>query len=71
MQWVGKCRQNCKSGIQNSGGNDLVTIKLVDEENGFILLQSMGTEGKVGIYIYSEYSLFPSYIEVQILPKTV
>ena len=52
-------------------GNDLVTIKLVDEENGFILLQSMGTEGKVGIYIYSEYSLFPSYIEVQILPKTV
>ncbi len=52
-------------------GNDLVIIKLVDEENGFILLQSMGTEGKVGIYIYSEYSLFPSYIEVQILPKTV
>jgi hypothetical protein len=52
-------------------GNDFVTIKLVDEENGFILLQSMGTEGKVGIYIDSEYSLFPSYIEVQLLPKTV
>lgn len=53
------------------GGNDLVTIKLVDEDNGFILLQSIGTEGKIGIYIDSEYSLFPSYIEVQILPKTV
>jgi hypothetical protein len=52
-------------------GNDLVTIKLVDEENGFILLQSIGIIGKVGIYIDSEYSLFPSYIEVQILPKTV
>ncbi len=52
-------------------GNDLVIIKLVDEENGFILLQSVGTEGKVGIYIDSEYSLFPSYIEIQILPKTV
>jgi hypothetical protein len=26
-------------------GNDLVTIKLVDEENGIILLQSIGTEG--------------------------
>lgn len=52
-------------------GNDLVIIKLVDEENGFILLQSIGTEGKVGIYIDSEYSLFPSFIEVQILPKTV
>lgn len=52
-------------------GNDLVTIKSVDEENGFILLQSVGTEGKVSIYIDSEYSLFPSYIEVQILPKTV
>lgn len=50
--------------------NDLVTIKLVDEENGIILLQSIGTEEKVGIYIDSEYSLFPSYIEVQILPKT-
>jgi hypothetical protein len=34
-------------------------------------LQSTGTEGKVGIYIESKYSLFPSYIEVQILPKTV
>jgi len=52
-------------------GNDLVIIKLVDKENGFILLQSVGTEGKVGIYIDSEYSLFPSYIEIQILPKTV
>jgi len=52
-------------------GNDHVTIKLVDEEDGFILLQSIGTKGKVGIYIDSEYSLFPSYIEVQILPKIV
>ncbi|MGB5847334.1 MAG: hypothetical protein WBH40_02535 [Ignavibacteriaceae bacterium] len=52
-------------------GNDLVIIKLVNEENGFILLQSIGTEGKVGINIDSEYSLFPSYVEVQILPKTV
>ncbi len=52
-------------------GNNLVTIKLVDEENGIILLQSIGTEGKVGIYVDSEYSLFPSYIEVQILPKSV
>jgi hypothetical protein len=52
-------------------GNDLVIIKLVNEENGFILLQSIGTEGKVGINIDSEYSLFLSYVEVQILPKTV
>ncbi len=52
-------------------GEDLITIKLVNEEDGFILLQSIGMEGKVGIYIDSEYSLFPSYIEVQILPKTV
>ena len=52
-------------------GDDHVRIKLVDEEGGFILLQSIGTEGKVGIYIDSEYSLFPSYIEVQILSKTV
>ena len=52
-------------------GEDIVTLKLVNEEDGFILLQSIGMEGKVGIYIDSEYSLFPSYIEVQILPKTV
>jgi len=52
-------------------GDNLVIINSVNEENGFILLQSIGTEGKVGIYIDSEYSLFPSYIEIQILPKTV
>ena len=52
-------------------GDNLVKIKLVDEENGFILLQPIGMEGKAGIYIESEYSLFPSYIEIQILPKTV
>jgi hypothetical protein len=52
-------------------GTSLVTTKIVNEEDGFILLQSTGTEGKVGIYIESKYSLFPSYIEVQILPKTV
>ena len=51
--------------------DDLVTIKLVNEEEGFILLQSIGMEGEVGIQIDSEYSLFPSYIEIQIFPKTV
>lgn len=52
-------------------GDNLVLIKSVDQENGFILLQSLGIEGTVGIYIDSEYSLFPSYIEIKILPKTV
>lgn len=52
-------------------GNNLILIKSVDQENGFILLQSVGVEGTVGIYIDSEYSLFPSYIEIQIHPKTV
>ena len=52
-------------------GTGLETIKIVNEKDGFILLQSTGTEGKVGIYIDSKYSLFPTYIEVQILQKTV
>jgi hypothetical protein len=52
-------------------GDDLIIIKSVDEDNGFILLQSTGTEGKVGIYIESEFSLLPSYIEVKIVPRTV
>ena len=52
-------------------GDNLIIIKTVDEENGLLLLQSIGKEGTVGIYIDSEYSLFPSYIEIKILPKTV
>jgi hypothetical protein len=52
-------------------GNDLVTVLYVDEENGFILLRTKGIEGKVEIYIDAEYSLFPSYFEIHILPKTV
>jgi len=52
-------------------GANLVTIKLVDEENGLIVLQPKGIDGKIGIYVDSEYSLFPSYIEISVLPKTV
>ena len=70
MGWEAPFR-SVKTKFKILEGNDLVMIKLVDEENGFILLKSVGTEGKVGIYIDSEYSLFPSYIEVQILAKTV
>jgi hypothetical protein len=70
MGWAVPFR-TVKSKFKILEGTGLVTIKLVNEEEGFILLQSTGTEGKVSIYIDSEYSLFPSYIEVQILPKTV
>jgi hypothetical protein len=52
-------------------GNDIVNIILKDEENGFILLRSKGIDGKVAVYVDSEYSFLPSYIEIQIFPRMV
>lgn len=70
MGWVVPFRTvNAKFKILE--GNNLVTVKLIDEEKGFIILKAKGREGKVSIYIDSEYSLFPIYVNIKILPKTV
>lgn len=69
MGWVAPFRSvNAKFRIIN--GQDFVDVLYVNEENGFILLRSKGIEGKVEFYIDAEYSLFPSYFEIHILPKT-
>ncbi len=52
-------------------GSDLVEIILINKEEGFITLISKGVVGIVGIYVESEFSLFPSYIEIHFLQKSV
>jgi hypothetical protein len=52
-------------------GEEFVQIVSVDEENGFIILRSVGLPGKVGLRIESQYALFPLYFEVRILNKSV
>ena len=52
-------------------GKDNVEIILINEEEGFITLRSKGVVGTVSIYVESEFSLFPSYIEIKFLPKSV
>jgi len=52
-------------------GNNIVEIIKVKEDVGMLILRSKGIEGIVGIYIESDFSLFPSYVEVSILSKQV
>jgi len=52
-------------------GRDKVEIINFNEEEGFLTLRSIGVVGAVGIYVESEFSLFPSYIKIQFLPKSV
>lgn len=52
-------------------GRYIVEIVLINKEEGFITLISKGVVGIVGIYVESEFSLFPSYIEIHILPRSV
>ena len=52
-------------------GNNIVEIIKVKEDVGMFILRSKGIEGTVGIYIESEFSLFPSYVEIHLLSKQV
>ena len=52
-------------------GRYIVEIVLINKEEGFITLISKVIVGIVGIYVESEFSLFPSYIEIHILPRSV
>ena len=51
-------------------GRDKVEIINLNEEEGFIILRSLGVVGSVSIIVESEFSLFPSYIKIQLLPKS-
>ena len=52
-------------------GNNIVEIIKVKENVGVFILRSKGMEGIVGIYIESDFSLFPSYVEVSLQSKQV
>jgi hypothetical protein len=52
-------------------GKEYVEIIIINEDEGFLILRSTGIVGTVGIYVDSEFSLFPSYIEINFLPKSV
>ncbi len=52
-------------------GRELIEVVLEDNFNCVIEIKSKGNEGKVGIKIYSQYSLFPQYVEILILPLRV
>lgn len=52
-------------------GNHLIEIINKDESKGILQIRSLGEPGKVGIKIKSQHSLFPEYIEIQIVPRTV
>ena len=52
-------------------GLELIEILEYKKELGFIKIRSKGKVGLVGIKIKSEHSLFPEYIEIEILSLTV
>lgn len=52
-------------------GNDLIEVKLKNNKSGVLQIRSKGITGIVGIKIKSEHSLFPEYIEIEILSRTV
>ena len=52
-------------------GYDLIEVKLKNNKAGVLQIRSKGVIGIVGIKIKSEHSLFPEYIEIEILSRTV
>ena len=52
-------------------GINIVEIIKVKEDVGMFILRSKGIEGIVGIYIESDFSLFPTYVEISLLSKQV
>ncbi len=51
-------------------GKDLIEIVERNELYGILKIRSNGKPGTVGIKIKSEHSLFPEYVEIQIIPLT-
>ena len=54
-----------------TSGKDKVELIHLSEEEGVIKLRSVGVVGMVEIHVDSKFSLFPSYIKIKFLPKSV
>jgi hypothetical protein len=50
-------------------GSDLVTVKKLDEANGYLILQAKNKTGVVSIIVTTQKSLFPSLIKININPN--
>jgi hypothetical protein len=70
LGWEVPLRKNSGT-FRITEGNANVEIIIMNEEEGYIILRSTGIIGIVGIYVDSEFSLFPSYIEINFLPRNV
>ncbi|MCL6494580.1 MAG: hypothetical protein K6T54_07345 [Ignavibacterium sp.] len=63
--------RSTKSEFEIIEGASLVEIIFLDKEISTLKIKSRGMEGKVGIKIYNNNSLFPQYVEILILPLRV
>lgn len=63
--------RSTKSSFEIVEGEELIQIINSDSKESKLILKSRGKEGKVGIKVFSEHSLFPQYIEIAILPLRV
>ncbi len=52
-------------------GSELVSVIEHNPAEGILKIKAKGMIGIVGIKIKSDYSLFPDYLEIEILPLTV
>ena len=50
-------------------GDELVTIKKLDEANGYLILQAKNKTGVVSILVSTKKSLLPSLIKININPN--
>jgi len=50
-------------------GNSLVEIKLLDKEEGKLILKAKSETGKVVVKIKSKYSLLPMVVEILVQPN--
>lgn len=62
--------RNPKTKISVEEGKDLVEIVRYDKDESVLVLRSLGQTGIVTVRIVSEYSIFPSVIEVKIIPAS-
>lgn len=63
--------RSTKSSFEIVEGEEFVQVISSNSEESKLILRSVGKEGKVGIKIFSEHSLFPQYIEIDIFPLHV
>jgi len=52
-----------------NSGRDLIDDLLIDSKKGKMILKVKGNPGKIVVYVKCKYALFPSEVEIPILPN--